>query len=126
MTPWPAGLFWGAPLIARETERGTHRLAWTQSVSRGRRLAVKLTAFVAATVLAAAVVPLLLAWWLRPYEQLIDQLRCPVHGACRPGLDPLSSRYTAGRVSSSRTRSRPIASSSVGSRGPVSLPTSSR
>ena len=30
-----AGLFLGAPLVAREIERGTHRLAWTQSVTRG-------------------------------------------------------------------------------------------
>jgi ABC-2 family transporter protein len=35
------GLFWGVPILAREFERGTHRLAWTQSVSRGRWLAVK-------------------------------------------------------------------------------------
>ena len=71
LVPLLAGLFWGAPLIARETERGTHRLAWTQSISRGRWLTVKLVAFVGAAVLAAAVVSLLLAWWLRPYEQLI-------------------------------------------------------
>ena len=36
------GLFWGAPLIARELEAGTHRLVWNQSVTRGRWLAVKL------------------------------------------------------------------------------------
>jgi ABC-2 family transporter protein len=71
LVPLLAGLFWGAPLIARETERGTHRLAWTQSVSRGRWLTVKLAAFTGAAVLAAAIVSLLLAWWLRPYDQLI-------------------------------------------------------
>jgi hypothetical protein len=27
------GLFWGAPLVARELEAGTHRLVWTQSVT---------------------------------------------------------------------------------------------
>jgi hypothetical protein len=36
------GIFWGAPLIARELETGTHRLAWNQSVTRTRWLAVKL------------------------------------------------------------------------------------
>ena len=36
------GMFWGAPLIARELETGTFRLAWTQSVSRIRWLLVKL------------------------------------------------------------------------------------
>jgi hypothetical protein len=36
------GIFWGAPLIARELETGTYRLAWNQSVTRTRWLAVKL------------------------------------------------------------------------------------
>lgn len=71
LVPLLAGLFWGAPLIARETERGTHRLAWTQSVSRGRWLTVKLAAFTGAALLAAAVVALLLAWWIRPFDQLM-------------------------------------------------------
>ena len=30
------GLFWGAPLLATEFEDGTHSLAWTQGVTRGR------------------------------------------------------------------------------------------
>jgi ABC-type transport system involved in multi-copper enzyme maturation permease subunit len=36
------GLFWGAPLVAREIEAGTHRLAWSQSVTRTRWLVIKL------------------------------------------------------------------------------------
>ena len=36
------GIFWGAPLVARELETGTFRLAWTQSVTRTRWLVVKL------------------------------------------------------------------------------------
>ncbi len=27
------GLFWGAPLLAKEFEDGTHNLAWTQGVT---------------------------------------------------------------------------------------------
>ena len=42
LTPALIGIFWGAPLISRELETGTFRLAWTQSVSRTRWLAVKL------------------------------------------------------------------------------------
>ncbi len=42
VAPALIGIFWGAPLIARELEAGTQRLAWTQSVTRGRWLAVKL------------------------------------------------------------------------------------
>ena len=37
------GVFWGAPLIARELEAGTHRLVWNQSVTRTRWLAGKVT-----------------------------------------------------------------------------------
>ena len=40
--PGLIGLFWGAPLITREIETGTFRLAWTQSVTRTRWLAVKI------------------------------------------------------------------------------------
>jgi hypothetical protein len=36
--PALVGVFWGAPLLAREYDTGTFRLAWTQSVSRRRWL----------------------------------------------------------------------------------------
>ena len=42
LAPALIGLFWGAPLIAHELETGTSALAWTQSVTRTRRLAVRL------------------------------------------------------------------------------------
>ena len=42
VVPGVLGLFWGAPLVARELQTGTYRLAWTQSVSRRRWLLVKL------------------------------------------------------------------------------------
>ena len=32
VAPALLGIFWGAPLVAREYETGTYRLAWTQSV----------------------------------------------------------------------------------------------
>jgi len=32
LVPALVGAFWGAPLIARELETGTHRLVWNQSV----------------------------------------------------------------------------------------------
>ena len=34
LIPVLVGMFWGAPLIAREMETGSFRLAWTQSVTR--------------------------------------------------------------------------------------------
>ena len=42
VVPALVGAFWGAPMVARELETGTHRLAWNQSVTRTRWLATKL------------------------------------------------------------------------------------
>lgn len=42
IAPAVVGVFWGAPVLAREVERGTHKLAWTQSVPRHRWLLTKL------------------------------------------------------------------------------------
>src|SRR4051794_41796891 len=41
VTPALIGIFWGAPLVARELETGTHRLVWNQSGTRGRWLATQ-------------------------------------------------------------------------------------
>lgn len=51
LLPLAVGMFWGAPLIARELEQGTYRLAFTQSVSRRRWLAVKLGTLTAAAAI---------------------------------------------------------------------------
>lgn len=68
--PLLVGLFWGAPLLARELEHGTHRLVWTQTAGRGRWLAVKLAALVAATVLVAVAASQLLSRWFTPFDRL--------------------------------------------------------
>ncbi|PRX66310.1 hypothetical protein B0I32_106450 [Nonomuraea fuscirosea] len=57
-------LIWGAPLIAREFEAGTHQLAWTQSLSRGRWLAAVLAVAAAGALTATAVLTLMLTWAL--------------------------------------------------------------
>jgi len=70
--PVIVGVFWGAPMVARELEAGTHRLVWTQSISRTRWLANKL----ALTGLVAAVVGTLglaLTWWSRPIDDAVGQ-----------------------------------------------------
>ncbi len=59
------GMFWGAPLLARELETGTYRLAWTQSVSRSRWLLTKLGVNGLAAVLLAGLVTLTVTWWYR-------------------------------------------------------------
>jgi hypothetical protein len=61
------GVFWGAPLVAREVEQGTHRLAWTQGISRLRWAGTKIAALSAATVVGAAVLTWVLSWWSRPF-----------------------------------------------------------
>lgn len=67
--PLLAGLFWGAPLVAREVEHGTHRLIWTQGVTRRRWALVKLGAVVGGAVLAATGYALLASWWIMPIAQ---------------------------------------------------------
>lgn len=61
--PGLIGAFWGAPLISRELESGTHRLAWTQSISRTKWLAVKLGLVGAASVIATGLLSLMVTWW---------------------------------------------------------------
>jgi ABC-type transport system involved in multi-copper enzyme maturation permease subunit len=51
--PVLAGVFLGAPLLAQDLERRTHRLLWTQGVTRRRWLVGKLGVVLAAVVLAA-------------------------------------------------------------------------
>ncbi|MEV6929343.1 hypothetical protein AB0M46_33305 [Dactylosporangium sp. NPDC051485] len=62
LLPLAVGMFWGAPLLARELEQGTHRLAFTQSVSRRRWLAVKLGVLTGAAALFGAVTGAVLPW----------------------------------------------------------------
>jgi hypothetical protein len=64
------GMFWGAPLVARELEAGTFRLAWTQSVNRARWLAVKLALVGLASMAAAGLLSLLVSWWARQVDPL--------------------------------------------------------
>jgi hypothetical protein len=64
------GIFWGAPLISRELETGTFRLAWTQSISRTRWLAAKLGLGGLASVATAGVLSLIVTWWARPIDRL--------------------------------------------------------
>jgi ABC-2 family transporter protein len=68
--PALAGIFIGAPLLARELEHGTHRFAWTQGVTRGRWLLTKTALLGAATVAAAAIASALVMWWRSPFDTL--------------------------------------------------------
>jgi hypothetical protein len=67
LAPVLAGVFLGAPLISREFEQGTHRLVWTQAVSRRWWLLVKLGALSGLCVLAGLALGALDRWFLDPY-----------------------------------------------------------
>lgn len=62
------GVFWGAPLVAREFETGSYRLAWTQSVSRTRWLWIKLATVGLASMVAAGMLSFMVSWWSRPLD----------------------------------------------------------
>jgi len=64
------GIFWGAPLIGRELETGTHQVAWNQSVTRTRWLAIKLAGVGLASMATAGVLSYLLTWWAGPLDQI--------------------------------------------------------
>jgi hypothetical protein len=68
--PVLAGLFIGAPLLAREYETGTFRLAWTQGVSRRRWLLAKTALLGVAVVVAALLVAVVARWWRTPCDNV--------------------------------------------------------
>ncbi|MFF1681189.1 transporter [Streptomyces sp. NPDC058256] len=72
LIPAVIGMFWGAPLITRELETGTYRLAWNQSVTRTRWLAAKLGLAGLATMAAAALATLAVTWWSGPIDRAVD------------------------------------------------------
>jgi hypothetical protein len=72
LIPAIIGAFWGAPLVTRELEAGTHRLVWNQSVTRTRWLAVKLGLIGATAMAAAALVSLAVTWWAGPIDRLAE------------------------------------------------------
>jgi ABC-type transport system involved in multi-copper enzyme maturation permease subunit len=71
IAPAIIGIFWGAPLIARELEAGTFRLAWNQSVTRTRWLAVKLVLIGLAAMAVTEAFSLLQAWWAAPIGKAV-------------------------------------------------------
>jgi hypothetical protein len=62
--------FVGAPLLARELEHGTYRLAWTQGVTRRRWLLSQTLLLSAATVAGALALSAIVMWWRVPLDRL--------------------------------------------------------
>ncbi len=69
VTPALIGIFWGAPLVTREIEAGTFRLAWNQSVTRVRWMAVKLGLIGLASIATAGLLTLMVSWWASPIDR---------------------------------------------------------
>jgi len=82
----------GGPLLAREFEQGTHRLAWTQSVTRSHWLGIRLTMATGVLVVVAAVAALLLSWWWGRFDQLGISSRAALE---RGGLVPVATAMLA-------------------------------
>jgi hypothetical protein len=91
------GLFWGAPLVCRELEAGTFRLAWNQSVTRTRWITVKLGLIGLAAMATAGLLSLMTSWWASPLYRAarqaganvlsINRLAPPLFGAT--GIAPV-------------------------------------
>jgi ABC-type transport system involved in multi-copper enzyme maturation permease subunit len=66
------GAFWGAPMIARELETGTHRLVWSQSISRSRWLAMKVGVTGLSAIAITGLLSLAVTWWADPIDDAIN------------------------------------------------------
>ncbi len=88
IAPALVGLFFGAPLIARELETGTFRLAWTQSVTRRRWLAVKLGLVGIAAMAIGGLCAWMADWWASPLNA-VDQDRFGVANFGFNGIAPI-------------------------------------
>lgn len=86
VVPAVIGIFWGAPLVARELETGTYRLVWNQSVTRVRWLAVKLGFAVLATAVVVGILTAAVTWWAHPLDGAVGAQR----GSLVSRLTPIS------------------------------------
>lgn len=82
------GAFWGAPLVAHEFEAGTHRLAWTQSVTRRRWLATKLVVVGLVAILLTGAFSFAFSWWSLPLDRLGNRIGTANFG--QRGMVPLA------------------------------------
>jgi hypothetical protein len=74
LTPVLLGVFLGAPLVARELEAGTYRLAWTQSVTRMRWIATRLTLMTLVAAMLMGLLSTAVTWWQRPLDLVAGPL----------------------------------------------------
>jgi hypothetical protein len=98
LVPALMGLFWGAPLIAREFEAGTHRIAWNQSVTRTRWTFVKLGIIGLAAVATAGLLSLMVTWWANPIDHAAVLTGGPVQVATGGGAGVHATWFVLARL----------------------------
>ncbi len=77
LVPLLIGLFWGAPLVARELELGTERLVWTQGITRRRWFATKVLLPTVTAVAGVAAFAALVSWWSGFFIQIHEDRFTP-------------------------------------------------
>ena len=70
LVPGLIGVMIGAPLLGREFEHGTWRMAWSQTVPRTRWLTIKLTLVVGGLVALGALMTWAFTWYRGPMDHL--------------------------------------------------------
>lgn len=70
VVPLLFGIFWGAPLLAKELEDGTNNLVWTQSVPRRRWLASTVGWALLGAAAWGGAMAALVSWWRYPENAL--------------------------------------------------------
>jgi hypothetical protein len=78
LVPLFVGLFFGAPLVAREVEHGTHRLVWTQGVTRLRWALTKFGLVGTAVLVFAIGYSAMLTWWTEPLSRANGRFPLPL------------------------------------------------
>ncbi len=73
LVPGLIGVVVGAPLLGREFEHGTWRLAWSQTVPRTRWLATSLAMVTSGLVLLGAAMTAVFTWYRSPMDRLTGQ-----------------------------------------------------
>jgi ABC-type transport system involved in multi-copper enzyme maturation permease subunit len=72
LVPGVVGMFVGAPMVARELDRRTHWLVWSQDVSRGRWLLVKSAGVLLLGAAGVGVFTLALTWTLGTFFRVAE------------------------------------------------------
>ena len=70
VVPLLFGLFWGAPMVAKEFEDGTQNLAWTQGVTRRHWFTSNVAWVFGAAVVWTGALTILVSWWRTPENAL--------------------------------------------------------